>query len=502
MARYSKFAYNSGTKYGTSAASNTLSVALEIDWDNDGVWNGSSEDEWLQSIQIKRGRRYMIQEEGEDFEDVIVGNALFVLNNNDGRYSTDNEDSALYPNVLPGRVCKLRIKNNSDGELYSVFYGYIKDIRPFYEGFNKVRITVDDGMQFLKQRSITTTLYTDEKVEDLFTYILDDYAGWTDGYSIGNDEETIPYWWEYDKIKALTSLRKLTHAYVGKMFIDASGQFVYYSRNYDPSSSANITSTDIQRNFGASQPWDFIRNKIEVIAHPRKLNNDVTIWELNDTPLIEAGESLEIWADYSYDGKTVPAIDVISPVATTDYTMNAQADGGGSNLTANFTVTPTKFASSTKLEIENTGGTDGYITFMQLRGDALSEYPTTIKREDSSSISTYGERAFTLDYDSVQEIDIAIDFANYVRTLLASPKKWLDITIIGKPDKQLLELFDLVSVIVNEYISGDYWVAYLEHDWNIQNAHNIITRMRLEQKDETAFWTFTAQVGDSTRFTY
>jgi hypothetical protein len=45
----------------------------------------------------------------------------------------------------------------------------------------------------------------------------------------------------------------------------------------------------------------------------------------------------------------------VTPVATTDYTANTQADGGGADLTADIDITITKFATATKLEVENTG---------------------------------------------------------------------------------------------------------------------------------------------------
>lgn len=49
------------------------------------------------------------------------------------------------------------------------------------------------------------------------------------------------------------------------------------------------------------------------------------------------------------------------PVATTDYIMNAAADGSGADLTANFTVLATYGTDSVDYEIKNNGVTQGYI---------------------------------------------------------------------------------------------------------------------------------------------
>jgi hypothetical protein len=55
------------------------------------------------------------------------------------------------------------------------------------EGIDKVKIYCKDGIYILKQKSFTTELKTDEKVEDLFSDILT-AVSWADGSSLGNDE--------------------------------------------------------------------------------------------------------------------------------------------------------------------------------------------------------------------------------------------------------------------------------------------------------------------------
>jgi hypothetical protein len=102
---------------------------------------------------------------------------------------------------------------------------------------------------------------------------------------------------------------------------------------------------------------------------------------------------------------------MIAPVATTDYLMNAAANGSGADLTANFTVTATYGANQVDYSITNNAGTTGYVTKLQARGRGLYDYdPLEAEEENAASIDLIGESLVSLDmpYQSDYSVTKAI----------------------------------------------------------------------------------------------
>lgn len=140
---------------------------------------------------------------------------------------------------------------------------------------------------------------------------------------------------------------------------------------------------------------------------------------------IGPGETRVYWLDYTdplqRDTK-IGATDQIPPVATTDYTMNSLATGTGTNLTANFMVTPEFWASAVKLTITNTGGTPGYITKLQVRAKGIYELnPVMAESRDEESIQTYAEQVAHIDMPYQSDPNVGFQAAEYLMRLYANP---------------------------------------------------------------------------------
>jgi hypothetical protein len=92
---------------------------------------------------------------------------------------------------------------------------------------------------------------------------------------------------------------------------------------------------------------------------------------------------------------------VVNATATTDYLGNAAADGSGSNLTSDLTITTTAYASTAKLAIENTGTATVYLVdgagdaFLQLRGKGI--YQRGPQSFEATSSQPYGDKMLSID---------------------------------------------------------------------------------------------------------
>jgi hypothetical protein len=506
MARYANFKYGQET-YGITSHSNLL-WALQIDWDGDGVYTGVNETRWLTNIQTRRGRQYLLSADGKGFQPIEIGEVTFEMDNDDLRYDPYNVNSSIYPYVRPGVDLKLSVKIGSTGTLLPVFTGRIADIQPISGSYPKrVTITAVDGLQRLRDQTATVSLKETIAVDDALNFILDSVdwpSSW--GRELDSSSDILKFWWVNQKA-ARQAIIELTNAYIGTFFIAADGKAKFYGRSHSSLIEKTITQNEINKEIKKQQPWEVIRNVVTCVSNPRVEQSSTDLWKLWDAPLVEAGESIEIWATFSYNGQRVPAKNLISPAAATDYTMNSNSSGTGTNLTANFSITMTAFAESAKLVITNNGATNGYITLLKLRGQAItSPDPIQIIKEDSNSISLFGPRQFTLNSTWLQDTNIAIDLANYISINFAVPQMFLTIRMEHHPDNQFeVDLFDIIQLTIeSENIDALFQIAYIEHKWLDENGQTVETIMKLEPASvlSAGQWEFPTQIGISSRFAF
>jgi hypothetical protein len=159
-------------------------------------------------------------------------------------------------------------------------------------------------------------------------------------------------------------------------------------------------------------------------------------------------------------------VNVITPVATTDYLVNSATDGTGTDLTGSCTVTVDVFSTGAKISIENTSGSIGYITLLKVRGDAIiAQANVRVLAEDTASQSKYGVRTFDLDGPWVQNTNAARSFANYLKTFLSIERPYFEFEIVGRPDVQFaLALGQQIRLYLpDEDVDVNVRVHYLRH---------------------------------------
>ena len=144
-----------------------------------------------------------------------------------------------------------------------------------------------------------------------------------------------------------------------------------------------------------------VLNDIIVTVYPKEYSASTeVVYSITNTPGIDAGDTLELLVKYrdpDQEAQSITARSTLTPVATTDYTANADSDGGGADMTSDLTVTAVYGAAEIKYTLENTSGTKLYVTKLQARGEGIFFYSTVrLEAEDSTSQGLYGYKVLNL----------------------------------------------------------------------------------------------------------
>jgi len=495
------FVWGDGTLWGAQLGIYPhVNYGVLVDWNNDGIYDGN-EARYMLSWSTERGRDFFLNSSSDGLEPVNEGRMTITLDNSSGRFDTFNTLGALYPNILPGRKIQFIVQDSSTLTNHTVFTGEIEDIRPFAQE-QTVQITAVDFIRKLAAQDTTVALNSSIKVSDAVEAILDSVS-FTD-YDVDGILDVVSYWW-VNQQKVTDAIQELCDASFGTFFIAADGKAKYYKRQRAVASVLNLTQDVLQKDIGINQPWDVIRNNIDVIVHPIVRQATGNLWTLRDKPTVAAGATVEIWGEYTYNNIASPATGVIDPVATTDYAMNTAENGSGTNLTASFTVTADKFGESAKLTITNNSASLGYITLLKIRGDALTS-PDLVRVNaiDTASAGIYGNRTFRLDSRWMQNTNIGLDLSETIKNLLSSARKYPVIKIDTRPDIQYTaDLFDRISLIISSLgVDGAFKIGKIKHESSSASGQSVTTTLIVEPIVEVSdvYWEFPTEIGVTSIF--
>jgi hypothetical protein len=482
--------YGDGKLYGHTDEAPGLAWDISIDWDEDGFFDGNEAGR-LTSVDIPRGRTSLLAPIGAGFESIQTGEAVISLRNADGRFDGWNTSSPLYPNVTFGKDVRIRVRDLGESNaIKPLLRGVITNIIPTGYGEDaQVQIHISDGLDFLRNYPARVAMQQDITPDEAIGLILDSVnwpSAW--GRNLDVSAETIPYWWASGNKKAMSEIEDLATSFLGYFFVDASGQARYIKRSSVAEAVANYPQEYLLKDLGNPQPYTILRNITRIKVHPRTQAATGVIWQLlGNTPSVPTGaaNALTMFANYTYNNVAAPAINVITPAATTDFLVNSQANGSGTNLTASCTVALTDFGDTAKLVITNNSGTLGYVTFLRIRGDAIYEpnvsdvtYPA-----DLGTVTNPRELLFDLQWQ--QDLNVAVDLSNVLGPFYAGLHPMPNIKIDSRPSLQFApDLFDIITADLG-YIGLNgvsFRVGGIEHatDSQFENCQRVITRLYLE----------------------
>jgi hypothetical protein len=129
---------------------------------------------------------------------------------------------------------------------------------------------------------------------------------------------------------------------------------------------------------------------------------------------------------------------------------------------------------------------------------------TVADAEDATSQTNYGLRVMTLDLPWVQDLNTAMDFANYLRGWMKDPVQTPIITMEDQFANQFgYDLFARINYnSAKQGIDADFFVGKIEHEWRQSTGQGVRTTWYLEPVDMTGYWEFPTQLGVTSRLAY
>jgi hypothetical protein len=381
-------AYNaSGTSYSSNANATTATAPqlrydiyaqVFFDWDRDGSY--TAEDAYLVSA---RGT-HRIAPPGQSITATSgqVAQCSVVLDNSTGRFSSLNSGGALYSLIQSGKtyhvpmIVQIAVEEagSVSATYYQVFDGVarIPTEQTLSPGQPKT-ITFDArGKEEILLNKRARTAQANFKVyhdsgateSEFIEFTLDD-AGITTDLALDDGLFAIPYpWIENESI--IEQLWQLAAACGGRFYCDRNGQWVYENAMSWLTGTRHTSSQQTYArgtNFGSLELlWDEteLAEEVSVSWTEREIGQTATIYD-SDNIQVGAGEEKTIIADFD-----APVYEIV----TLSYTAGTP---GGTDLSASVTVTPTYYAQSAKLVIDNAHATAAANVRVKIEGKPVED---------------------------------------------------------------------------------------------------------------------------------
>ena len=279
---------------------------------------------------------------------------------------------------------------------------------------------------------------------------------------------------------ALTEIHQIEGDDVGFYWIDGNGLAHYESYAFRASmpivktwyaSRQNNLESDICFNYQQSiydDGKDRVLNDIIFNYYFMTVVTGTPVWTLNnayDIPFVASGQTITLCALGSGDQIANP----IPPVGTTDFTVNTQADGGGTDITGDCVASVVLGYSGNVaiITLKNNNALGGYVTFFQLRADQqTNSYVTGARGYDATSDNAYGLRRFTWDTLHIADFTTA---QLQVLKLLSIRKPRLAHWTFKMTNATQANLMQIIHRTISERVHVIHTPITMDSDFNIEN---------------------------------
>ena len=197
----------------------------------------------------------------------------------------------------------------------------------------------------------------------------------------------------------------------GTIYLDL-GQQTQLLASDGAGSYNEIDTNEVQVSYGK-----YMFNRAKLTTYPRTVDASVQVlWNLEEYITLAAGETIsDIRGQYRNNSNTMMkanGIEMVIPVATTDYKMFANSDGTGVDRTADLVVTATFGTAEVNFSLTNNNASTSYVTFLQVRGKGVYINDPTEKVYDSTTQqATFGIIPANFDFPYVANMQDLFSFA-------------------------------------------------------------------------------------------
>jgi len=478
---------------------------LEIEWAA-GTW--TDESAYVVRVQAWVGFRF-----GDQVAD--AGRAEVVLDNAGRRFSPGNSSSPLYGLLLPRKRCRLKSGSTV------VWSGFIERIEPSAGewGADTCLMVAVDGAGLLGQPRVSAAyedaLSVPDAVESLVNSVLV-----PPGTDYRDNGDVLTHYGRTMLPESMTvreALRDVCETVYGRFWFARDGTATFWSRaelqNNSGSLAMTVSASDPVKALDVDLDVARVVNQVQVTVFPvETLLTTQVLWQAQAVLRLAPGETRTIYGLYrDPNGERCGALDVVDPVAATDYTVNERRDGSGPDYTTDpaFALTTVHEATRTAFTLSNSATGPLFVTKLQVRGRPLVAHdPITVQHEDTSSQAAYEVRARALRLPMQADPDLALNYGQYLvgryaQPVLAARRLTVkNLAAVGGVDPLSLEIMSKVSI--SEPQSGlanaRHWVTGLEYE---VSASGWEMTAHLERADESQYWllgrTGWSELGTATR---
>ena len=368
-----------------------------------------------------------------------LNNAATNSTGNAGAYSPGHTNARDGWDI--GVRCRLKLAYG--GTDYYKFFGTVNAIVPSAGQYKDkaVACTAVDWMDEaatskIKSIPIATDQRADQLVTTLVTNAVKRQPEQTDydttistfAYAFDNLQDT--------KTSVLSALRDVVLSELGFLYVKGSttspgGVLTLESRHARPlTPTAAYTFSNTMVELEASRAREDLINLIYIVVHPRTIAGSTSVlWELTTTasvPSIPAGETLYITAPFTestINAYSVGGIELVTPVAGTDWIAN-DAASGGSVITGDVAMTIDETAANAAvLKFVNSGAVTAYLQTVQVRGKTVKDVSeTVVSATDEGSKVKFGALDRRLDMKYEDDVTLSSNAAEWLLNIFASPR--------------------------------------------------------------------------------
>lgn len=358
---------------------------------------------------------------------------------------------------------------NTDTTSYALFSGILDSVQlaPLLKDQTAV-ITARSVISRLDRVFLTTPLFQNITAQSLFTEIMSRSA--VNSFTCDALIDAIPNIW-YTNRPATDALYELVQGGNYKLVVDGAGTFNLHNRYWGGLTTATA-SLDSFFDFNYTLDPSTILNDVKVIAQPRKLNTGIqTICYINSAIALPSSGYAGFWLTFQdprQPSASIPVASYITPVSSTDWMVNAAADGTGTDYTSTASFTMTAYGATAVCTVFNGNANATYLTKFQIRGYTMDLLPTlSFTNQDSSSISTYGDRGLTLDNEIIENYNYMAQLCQALVLDRAQPR---DLIRVVKKNQFPF----ILSAQVGDVLAVVNSVSGVNSQWSIQAIHHSI----------------------------
>jgi hypothetical protein len=347
-----------------------------------------------------------------------------------------------HPNVRAGFDIRTPVRYVLNHEFFGdkvKWVGTVESVKPVAGLTQVVDVSCADWLEDAARSKLTAMeVQTDIQSDILFdTLIAAAPKQPPNGTMVGTGSDIYAYALDDVQDERTTLLEVLQRLMLSEFGIchESAGQVVFEGRKLRGGGGAikfALSEDDQIIGLGLASGRDDIINRVQVIVHPRRRDGAATtvLFNLASAVEIPRGTSITIncpYRDPNQQAQRVGGVDMVTPVAVTDYSFNASKDGSGADYTGQLSVSyvGTPGGNSATVIATNAGPADGWIPAngLKLRGRGLYNFESVIADYgDAASIAAFGEGVLSYDMPFQDSTANAADLALFLLALNKDPR--------------------------------------------------------------------------------